>query len=258
MISRLFTALGLPAIGLSLALIATPAAATDLTAMNAEETAAFGAAVRSYLLENPEVLMEVIAELEKRQAQAQVADDASLIRVNADAIFNDGYSVVMGNPEGDVTIVEFLDYRCGFCKRAFPEVQELLESDGNIRFIVKEFPILGDASVLGSRFAISTQILYGDAAYTELHDTLMQMRGNITEESLVAIANDMGLDGQAILDGIENPVTNQIIGANHALAQRLQITGTPGFVIGNQMLRGYAPVEDMRALVAQARSTQGE
>ncbi|HHL22214.1 MAG TPA: DsbA family protein, partial [Aliiroseovarius sp.] len=200
----------LAALGLALALFASPAAATDITAMNAEETDAFGAAVRAYLLENPEVLMEVIAELEKRQAQAQVADDASLIAVNSDDIFNDGYSVVMGNPDGDVTIVEFLDYRCGFCKRAFPEVQELLKSDGNIRFIVKEFPILGDDSVLASRFAISTQILYGDEAYTELHDTLMAMRANVSEEALITIADDMGLDGQAIMDGIDNPVTNQI------------------------------------------------
>ncbi len=246
----------LAALGLALALFASPAAATDITAMNAEETDAFGAAVRAYLLENPEVLMEVIAELEKRQAQAQVADDASLIAVNSDDIFNDGYSVVMGNPDGDVTIVEFLDYRCGFCKRAFPEVQELLKSDGNIRFIVKEFPILGDDSVLASRFAISTQILYGDEAYTELHDTLMAMRANVSEEALITIADDMGLDGQAIMDGIDNPVTNQIIGANHSLAQRLRITGTPGFVIGDQMLRGYAPLDDMRQIVADVRRAQ--
>ena len=246
----------LAALGLALALFASPAAATDITAMNAQETDAFGAAVRAYLLENPEVLMEVIAELEKRQADAQVADDASLIAVNADDIFNDGYSVVMGNPDGDVTIVEFLDYRCGFCKRAFPEVKELLKSDGNIRFIVKEFPILGDDSVLASRFAISTQILYGDEAYTELHDTLMAMRANISEDSLITIANDMGLDGQAIMDGITNPVVNQVIGANHGLAQRLRITGTPGFVIGDQMLRGYAPLDDMRQIVADVRRAQ--
>ncbi len=252
MLKRLFAA-----IGLMLAMLASPAAATDITAMSAEETDAFRAAVRAYLLENPEVLMEAIAVLEKRQAAAQEADDVALVRTNAEDLFNDGYSAVLGNPDGDVTMVEFLDYRCGYCKRAFPEVKELLESDGNIRFIVKEFPILGDASVLASRFAISAQILFGDEAYAKLHDKLMAMRANISEQSLLATAEGLGLDGQAILAGIENPKVDQIIGANHALAQRLQITGTPGFVVGDQMLRGYVPLETMRQVVARVRDGQG-
>ncbi len=251
MIKRLFAALGLV-----VALIGSPAAATDITNMNAAETEAFGDAVRAYLLENPEVLMEAIAVLEQRQADAQVAGDAALIATNAEEIFNDGFSAVLGNPDGDVTIVEFLDYRCGFCKRAFPEVKELIESDGNIRFIVKEFPILGDDSVLASRFAISTQILYGDEKYEALHDTLMSMRANVSEASLLAAAEGLGLDGQAIMDGMENPVVDQIIGANHRLAQRLQITGTPGFVIGDQMLRGYVPLEGMQRVVAATRAAQ--
>ncbi len=248
----------LPALGLSVALLGSAALATDLTDMTAEETDAFGAAVRAYLLENPEVLMEAIAVLEQRQAEAQVAGDADLIAVNAEDIFNDGYSLVMGNPDGDVTIVEFLDYRCGFCKRAFPEVKELVESDGNIRFIIKEFPILGEDSLLASRFAISTQILFGDEAYAQLHDELMTMRANVSEASLIAVAEGLGLDGQAILDGIDNPVINQAIGANHGLAQRLQITGTPGFVIGDQMLRGYVPLEGMQQVVAQVRAAQDD
>ncbi len=253
MIKRLFPAFG-QVLALVLALLAGPAAATDITDMSADERAAFGAEVRAYLLENPEVLMEVIAVLEQRQAEAQVANDAELIAVNAEEIFNDGYSAVLGNPEGDVTIVEFLDYRCGFCKRAFPEVKELIESDGNIRFIIKEFPILGEDSLLASRFAISTQILYGDETYGRLHDALMEMRANVSEESLVAVAEGLGLDGQAIMEGIDNPIINQVIGANHGLARRLQITGTPGFVIGNQMLRGYVPLEGMRQVVEEVRA----
>jgi len=245
-----------PALGLVFALLSSPVAATDIGNMNADETDAFRAAVRAYLLDNPEVLMEAIAVLEQRQADAQVAGDADLIAVNAEDIFNDGYSVVMGNPDGDVTIVEFLDYRCGYCKRAFPEVKELLSSDGNIRLVVKEFPILGDDSVLASRFAISTQVLFGDEAYEKLHDTLMTMRANVSEASLLAAAAGLGLDGQAILAGMDNPVVNQVIGANHGLAQRLQITGTPGFVVGDQMLRGYVPLQAMQQIVADTRAAQ--
>jgi len=238
---------------LALALV-LPAAATDITAMNGEETDAFRAAVRAYLLENPEVLLEAIAVLEQREAQAAEANDATLVQVNADALFNDGYSFSEGNPEGDITIVEFVDYRCGYCRQAFPEVKELIASDGNIKLILKEFPILGDDSILASSFAISAQILFGDEAYGKLHDAMMTMRGNMTEPKLVGLADDLGLDGAAILAGMANPAVNQVIGANHALASRMGISGTPSFVVGTEMLRGYLPLAEMRKVVARARA----
>ena len=134
-----------------------PAHALDVTEMSKEERAAFRAEVRAYLLENPEVIMEAVAVLEQRQTAQQAEDDISLIRGNADAIFSDGHSWVGGNPEGDVTVVEFMDYRCGYCRRASPEVTELVNSDGDIRFILKEFPILGEESMLSSRYAIAVR-----------------------------------------------------------------------------------------------------
>ena len=112
----------------------------------------FGEQVRAYLLQNPEVIFEAVAEFERRNAQAQGDMDGALIEANAEALFNDPMSWVGGNPEGDVTLVEFLDYKCGFCKRALPEVDALLEQDDNIRVIVKELPILGAESELASRF----------------------------------------------------------------------------------------------------------
>lgn len=250
--TRLFMALAT-----MFALASTPLAATDIGAMSAEETADFRAAVRAYLMDNPEVLLEAIGVLEQREAAAQAADDDALIAVNADALFNDGFSVVQGNPDGDITIVEFVDYRCGYCKRAFPEVQELVASDGDIRLILKEFPILGEDSVLAAQFAVSAQILLGDAAYVALHDEMMTMRGNVSESALVAIADRLGLDGAAIVAGMQNPAVNQVIGANHALGQRMGISGTPSFVVGEQMLRGYVPLANMRALVAQERAATG-
>ncbi len=242
----------------ALALLAAPARATDITNMTEAETEAFGQAVRAYLLQNPEVLLEVIQVLDQRRAAQEEASDAALIAANAEDIFNDGYSHVMGNPEGDVVMVEFLDYRCGFCKRAFPEVRELLESDGNIKLIIKEFPILGDDSLLASRFAIAMGMLNGNEAYTKLHDELMTMRGNVTEQGLIALADRLGYDGQAVMAATDRPEINQIIGANHALAQRLRINGTPAFVIGDQMLRGYVPLDGMRAVVAGVRVARGQ
>ncbi len=197
--------------------------------------------------------MEAIGVLEKRQAETQVSNDQTLIQANSDALFNDGYSYVGGNLEGDVTMVEFLDYQCGYCKKAHPEVTELIKGDGNIRYIVKEFPILGDASVLAARFAISVKQVAGDEAYAAVHDELMAFRGEISKESLETVATSRGLDADAIMAAMDSDAVTEVISQNHALAQRMQINGTPGFVIGDQMLRGYVPLDGMQQVVAQIR-----
>ncbi|MDX5412638.1 MAG: DsbA family protein [Rhodobacterales bacterium] len=238
---------------LSLMALTAPAQAFDITSMSDEERAALRAEIRSYLLDNPEVIMEAVSVLEQRQAEAQAQGDIDLVRVNADAIFNDGHSWVGGNPEGDITLVEFTDYRCSFCRRAHPELEQLLELDGNIRFIIKEFPILGEESVLSSRFAIAVKQIAGDEAYKAAHDVLIGYRGNITPEALERIAGDLDLDAAAILAHMTSEEVTQVIAENHALAGRLQISGTPTFILEDQMLRGYMPLADMQAVVAQTR-----
>jgi len=235
-------------------LLATPLAAFEINAMNDAERSAFRDEIRAYLMDNPEVLLEAIGVLEERQAAAQVAGDIDLIRTNADDLFNDGYSYVGGNPEGDITMVEFLDYRCTYCKKAHPEVKELIASDGNIRYIVKEFPILGDQSVLASRFAIAVKQVEGDEAYAKTNDTLMTMRGEITEQGLSDLSEKMGLKTQEVFKAMNSEATKTIIDSNRALAQRMLINGTPSFVFESEMLRGYVPIDGMRAVVAQIRS----
>lgn len=126
----------------ALSLSGAPLQAFDLGNMTADEQAAFGEAVRSYLLENPEVILEAVDQLEQRQQAAELARDEALVQANLAELQNDGYSFVAGNPEGDVTLVEFMDYRCGYCRKAAPEVEKLLAADGNIRLVIKEFPIL--------------------------------------------------------------------------------------------------------------------
>jgi protein-disulfide isomerase len=234
------------------------AAATDVTAMTDDERAAFRDEVRSYLLDNPEVLLEAIDLLERRRAEAAQREEVAMIRANADDIFDDGYSWVGGNPEGDVTLVEFLDYRCGYCKRAFPEVESLVEADGNIRLVIKEFPILGEESVLASRFAIATLMEEGDDAYKALHDALMTLRGNVTATALASLAENLGIDAAAVTARMDTPEIDGVIAANQQLAQRLQIGGTPTFVLEDRMLRGYVPLEQMQAIVADARAAAAE
>ncbi len=141
--------------------LSTPAFAFDITAMTEDERAMFRAEVRSYLLDNPEVIMEAVAALEAKQAAAQADAEKNMVAANAKMLFDDGYSWVGGNPDGDITVIEFSDYRCGYCRKAMKEVEELVESDGNIRFILKEFPILGEASLVSSRFAIAALTVAG-------------------------------------------------------------------------------------------------
>jgi len=233
--------------------LSAPVAALDITAMNDAERQVFRQEIRAYLLENPEVLMEAIAVLEQRQKEAQTFNDESLIAVNAEALFLDQNSYMGGNPEGDVTIVEFLDYRCGYCKRAHPEVTELINSDGNIRYIIKEFPILGDQSVLASRFAISTLQNVGPEAYAKVHDALMTFRGDISQSSLKRLAKSLDLDAGLIMKAMDSDDVSAVISENRALAQRMQITGTPSFVMGAQMVRGYVPLDGMKEIVASSR-----
>lgn len=245
------------ALTLSAALAATmlagPALAFDPAAMTDAERAAFRDEIRDYLLENPEVLMEAIAVLEERRQGDQFATDAQLVADNAKALFEDGRSWVGGNPEGDITLVEFMDYRCGYCKKAFPEVDDLLRADGKIRFIVKEFPILGPQSVLASRFAIAVRNHAGAEAYEEVHNELMTFRADITDESLRALSDRMGLETGVIMAGMDAPGVDAELDDNRALAQILQINGTPGFVFDDQLVRGYVPLGTMQDIVASLR-----
>lgn len=242
---------------LTLGLATTPALAFDIDAMSDDERSSFREEIRGYLLEHPEVLMEAIDVLERRQAAEKVAQDEALVATNQKSLLDDGFSHVGGNPDGDITMVEFVDYRCGYCRKAFPELKTLIESDGNIRLIYKEFPILGPESILTSRFAIATQLVEGEDAYGQMHDELMTMRANPSEEVLARMADDMGFDGAAIVAKMEDPEVDRRIGENHALADRLQISGTPTFVIEDQMLRGYVPLEGMMQIVEDIRAKEG-
>lgn len=235
------------------ATLALPASAMDLTELTDAERAQFRAEVRAYLLDNPEVIMEAVTLLQNREAEAQARADDNLVSDNAAAIFDDGYSWVGGNPDGDITLVEFLDYRCGYCKRAHGEVAKLLETDGNIRLIVKELPILGDQSVLASRFAIATKQVAGDDSYKAVNDALMAYNGDVTLPALRRLGSTYGLDMDAIEARMDSDDVTMEIAQTRALAQQLSISGTPTFVMHDELLRGYLPFDQMMALVEEKR-----
>ncbi len=223
--------------------------------MTPDEREEFRGEVRAYLLDNPEVLQEMVAMLEERQQADTAGLDGERIAAAEERIFDDGFSFVGGNPDGDVTIVEFLDYQCGFCRRAHPDVQELVSADGDIRWIVKELPILGPGSLLAARAAVSTLITEGPDAYEALHARLMEIEGPVTEASLdAALAEVPDLDADAVRAGMDDPEVARRLDATQALAQELGIQGTPSFVFGDRMLRGYAPLASMQAMVEEIRA----
>ncbi len=246
----MFPRLIAPALACALAL---PASAMDLTELTDSERAQFRAEVRAYLLENPEVIMEAVESLQGREAEAQARADFDLVTNNAGPIFDDGYSWEGGNPDGDIVLVEFLDYRCGYCKKSHGEVAMLLETDGNIKMIVKEFPILGEQSMMASRFAIATKNVAGDDSYDKIKDALMAFNGDITTAALRRLAETYQLDFDAIESKMNDDEVTREIAETRALAQKLQITGTPTFVMHDEMLRGYLPYDQMQALVAEKR-----
>ncbi|MDO5659279.1 MAG: DsbA family protein [Paracoccus sp. (in: a-proteobacteria)] len=239
----------------ALLLSATPAAALDLAAMNDDERGAFNDAVRAYLLDNPEVLIEAMNVLEERRIADEAAGDARALTEFADLIFNDGHSWVGGNPEGDVTMVEFVDYRCGVCRQVYSHVFDTVEADGNIRLIIKEFPILGEESTLASRFAVAVLQVAGDDAYRDIHDRLFTLRGGVTEASLRALSDEAGLDTDAVITAMNSDAVSGVLQANRQLGDRLAISGTPTFVIGDQLLRGV-PRAGLVPVVEQVRAAQ--
>lgn len=238
----------------AVAALATPLLVTSAAAeMTDIERDAMREEIRAYLLDHPEVLVEAMNVLQSREQDAAAKRDLLLLADNAETIFASPDDWVGGNPDGDVTLVEFMDYRCGYCRKAYAEVEELVATDGNIRFVVKEFPILGEASLRSAQFAIAVRQMHGDAAYKAVHDALIELRGEPTVETLARLAVDLDLDPQPIMDRMGSDEVMRVIKANHELADTLEISGTPTFVLPEMMLRGYLPLNVMRDIVAEVR-----
>ncbi len=235
--------------------LATAQTAPSFDDMTVEQSEAFGAAVRNYLLTNPEIIMEAVAVLEQRQQQAAMQTDLSLVQQYAEDLFYDGYSFVEGNPDGQILMVEFIDYKCGFCKRAHPDVKALLAANDDIRLVIKEFPILGAESTLASRAAVSVLINDGDEAYYGFYDAVMTFNGPLNEANLTRMATESGADAALMMQTVDSALVTQMIQNNLRLAQNMQISGTPTFVLGGQMMRGYVPLAQMQIMVDELRAS---
>lgn len=230
-------------------LAALPAAAEEFSA---GQKAEIEATIRAYLLANPEVIVEAMQALEERQkSDARAADKQRLAELSA-AIFEDGFSHAKGAADADVTVVEFIDYRCPYCKRAHESVAALLEADPKVRVIVKEFPILGPESAFAARAAMAAQA-QGGALYEAFGNAMMAHQGQLGEADVMGFAEAAGLDPARLRADMEAPQIAENIRKTYDLARRLEINGTPGFIIGGEIVRGFVPYEALREMVETAR-----
>ncbi len=201
--------------------------------------------------ENPGIVFEAVDILERQKQEAQAAAATAILSQRRDLLENDPNAPVLGNPDGDVTIVEFFDYNCPFCRKAKPFIEALLEQDPNVRLVYREWPILGEGSVYAARAALASR---EQGLYEEFHWAMMGMQGRAEEASVLQIAADIGLDIDQLQADMNASEISQHIEMSNTLSQSLGFTGTPSFVIGDALVPGVIETDQMADLVAQARS----
>lgn len=202
------------------------------------------------ILENPEIIMDAVAIIRQREEEAQLAAAQFALDEQRALLENDPNAPVLGNPEGDVTVVEFFDYNCPYCKRAMPEIQTLLEADSGVRLVYREWPILGEASVFAARAALASR---EQGKYEEFHWALMGKQGRVTEALVLRIAEEIGLNVERLQQDMEAPEVEEHIASSMRLAQTLGFNGTPSFVIGDALVPGFVESTQLEAIVDEAR-----
>ena len=216
-------------------------------AMSREELRAF---VLDTIRENPEIIAEAIQILQQRQQDQQDALKQQVLSEQGELLRGDPNAPVLGNPEGDVTIVEFSDYNCPYCKRSAPELAALMEADGNIRLVMREWPILAPGSEVAARAALAAR---KQGRYADMHDALMALRGKVDEAGVMKVARELGLDMERLRADMQAPEVDAHLSLTSNLARALGLTGTPGFVIGDEVIPGFIDRDQMAELVARAR-----
>ena len=192
--------------------------------------------------ENPQIIIEAIQSLEADQAAAQSQAQSDVLTNQRDLLERDPNAPVLGNPDGDVTVVEFFDYNCPYCRRAMAEVEGLVEDDENVRLVYREWPILGEGSVFAARAALASR---EQGKYEEFHLALMGMQGRAEEASVMRIAEEIGLDVEKLRADMAAPEVDEHIATSRRLTQALGFNGTPSFVIGDNLVPGFVEQEQL-------------
>jgi protein-disulfide isomerase len=235
------------AIGLSAAASAQEAASEPFTPAQRE---ALRQMMREFIMQNPELLIEALESLDERRRVEGEQRARQMLVERRDQIFSNPANPVLGNPNGDVTLVEFFDYRCPYCKQMHAPITQLRADDRQIRFVHIQLPILGPESVIAARVAMAAQ---AQSRYPQVHEALMSARGNLDEAAIMRIAQQSGLDMARLRTDMNSSAITAQIDANRRLAEELGVTGTPAFVIGERLIPGAVDPTTLRGLIAQAR-----
>lgn len=238
-------AAGLLATATFLPALFTPAKSADTNSM---DKAAIEKIVHDYIMNNPDV---ILTSVDQYQQKTMAEQQRKSLEQNAGLLFNNDKSPSVGNPEGDVTIVEFFDYNCGYCKSVFSTVEQLLEEDKNVKIIFKEFPILSPSSELAAKWALAAD---NQGKYFEFHKALMEHRGKIDDAVLEGIAEKLELDIAQMKEDIAGTDIILNIERNRSLANTLAISGTPAFIVGDEIVPGAVSASRLKDIIAEKRA----
>jgi protein-disulfide isomerase len=212
------------------------------------------AIVRNYLVAHPEVIQEALAELEKRQTAAETEKHQAAVKDNAASLFNSSHQVVLGNPQGDATFVEFFDYNCGYCKRAMADMFDLMKSDPKLKVVLKEFPVLGQGSVEAAQVAVAVRMQDKTGKkYLEFHQKLLGGRGQADRARALAVAKEVGLDMTRLEKDMTSDEVKASLEESFKLADALGLNGTPSYVVGSDILIGAVGLPALQEKVNTAR-----
>ena len=242
----------LAAAALAALLIASPAAA-PAQSFSGDQRGEIERIVREYLLSHPELLQEVMTELEKRQAAAENEKHRAAVQEHNATIFSSPRQVTLGNAQGDVTVVEFFDYNCGYCKRAMSDMLELLK-DSKVKFVLKEFPVLGEGSVQAAQVAAAARMQDKTGKkYLEFHQKLLGGRGQADKARALAVAKEVGFDVAKIEKDMASDEVKAQLEESFKLAEALGLNGTPSYVIGDTVVVGAIGLKALQASINTAR-----
>jgi protein-disulfide isomerase len=218
-------------------LLTTPAAFAQ--SFSADQRHEIENIIKDYLIAHPEVIQDAQAALEKRQQEAEAAKARTAIKKDSATLFNSSHQVVLGNPNGKVTMVEFFDYNCPHCKDAVPDMLNLLKTDPDLKFVLKEFPILAQGSVDAAHVAVAVRMQDPTGAkYLAFHQKLFSTRGMVDQARALAVAKEVGCDMARIEKDMNSPEVQATIDENMKLADAIGVDGTPSYVIGDQLIVG--------------------
>jgi protein-disulfide isomerase len=210
--------------------------------------------VRDYLIGHPEVLQEAMAELEKRQSAADAEKHKTAIKQYSQSIFSSPRQVVLGNPDGNVTFVEFFDYNCGYCKRAMDDMLTLMKDDPKLKVVLKEFPVLGPGSVEAAQVAVAVRMQdKSGKKYLEFHQKLLSGRGQADKARALAVAKDIGLDMARLEKDLASPEVKATLQESFKIAEALGLNGTPSYVIGDNVVVGAVGLDALKEKVNTSR-----